>query len=285
MPRTAATDVLSVRATYYQQFDADYRLDIPAEGYGGWRKADIEISVAHTAVVVMHAWDCGTFEEYPGWWRSVEYLPRASRIVEDVFPSLLKAVRESPLPLFHVAGGGSYYKRYPGYQRAAELAGADPDPLEPVQEDCVLAKLKEFKAEHVSIGRRNREDVRRGFENVDFPPGARPLDCEGVAANAPQLLALCKDAGVNHLIYAGFAINWCLLLSPGGMADMRRHGLMCSALRQAVTAVENRETARKEVCKEIALWRVALAFGFVFDVDDFVAALDGPATREAGPDG
>ena len=31
-------------------------------------------------------------------------------------------------------------------------------------------------------------------------------------------------------------------------------------------------TARREVGKEIALWRVALAFGFVFDVDDFIAA-------------
>jgi hypothetical protein len=52
---------------------------------------------------------------------------------------------------------------------------------------------------------------------------------------------------------------------------------MCSVFRQAVTAVENRETARRELCKELGLWRVALAFGFVFDVDDFVAAV-----REGG---
>jgi hypothetical protein len=57
------------------------------------------------------------------------------------------------------------------------------------------------------------------------------------------------------------------------MADMSRRGVMCSAVRQAVTAVENRETAREERAKELALWRVALAFGFVFDVDDLVAAL------------
>ena len=99
---------------------------------------------------------------------------------------------------------------------------------------------------------------------------------EGIAENAPQLLALCKHHGVNHLIYAGFAINWCLLLSPGGMADMSKHGIMCSALRQAVTAVENRETARHELCKEIALWRVALAFGYVFDVEDFVRSIGDP---------
>jgi hypothetical protein len=95
-----------------------------------------------------------------------------------------------------------------------------------------------------------------------------------VAENAEQLFALCKEKHINHLIYAGFAINWCLLLSPGGMADMSKRGLMCSALRQAVTAVENRETAREEWCKEIALWRVALAFGFVFDVGDLCAAVD-----------
>ena len=54
---------------------------------------------------------------------------------------------------------------------------------------------------------------------------------------------------------------------------MQKRGVMCSALRQAVTAVENKETARQELCKEIVLWRVALAFGFVFDVDSVVRAL------------
>jgi hypothetical protein len=62
-------------------------------------------------------------------------------------------------------------------------------------------------------------------------------------------------------------------MSPGGMVDMRRTGMICSALRQAVTAVENRESARTQAHKEEALWRVALAFGFVFDVDDLIRQL------------
>jgi hypothetical protein len=57
------------------------------------------------------------------------------------------------------------------------------------------------------------------------------------------------------------------------MAEAAKHGILCSAFRQAVTAVENRETARREVCKELGLWRVALAYGFVFDVDPFVEAI------------
>jgi hypothetical protein len=65
-------------------------------------------------------------------------------------------------------------------------------------------------------------------------------------------------------------------MSPGGMLEMSRRGILCSALRQAVTAVENKETARRELAKELGLWRVALAFGFVFDVDDFISAIARP---------
>ena len=93
---------------------------------------------------------------------------------------------------------------------------------------------------------------------------------------ANQLDALCREADVSHLIYAGFAVNWCLLMSPAGMLDMSRRGYLCSALRQAVTAVENRESARTEAHKEEALWRVSLAFGYVFAVDPLLAALAGP---------
>jgi hypothetical protein len=172
-----------------------------------------------------------------------------------------------------VVGGGDYYTQLRGYQRAKELAGPAPPAPERVDPDPVLEALQAFRTQHVFVGPHNQPDVQRGFARLDFMPQARPLEEEGVAENAAQLLGLCRQAKVNHLVYAGFAINWCLLLSPGGMADMSRHGVMCSALRQAVTAVENRETARLELCKQIALWRVALAFGFVFDVPEFVRAL------------
>ncbi len=266
-------NTIKLPAHYYQQFDADFNLDVPGEGYGGWKKAEIEISWERTAVVIMHAWDAGTREEYPGWHRAVEYIPRSYEICRTVFPPLLTAVRESGFKLFHVVGGGDYYKQYPGYKKAVELAGPEPPPRERVEADESLKRLQQFRSENVFVGKHNAEDVKRGFQKLDFPAEAKPRGDEGIAENSHQLFALCKQAGVNHLIYAGFAINWCILLSPGGMADMSRRGVMCSALRQAVTAVENKETARRELCKEIALWRVALAFGFVFDVDDFMTAL------------
>ncbi|MBA3710644.1 MAG: hypothetical protein H0W83_17705 [Planctomycetes bacterium] len=265
--------MITVRANHYQQFDADFTRDVPAEGFGGWRSSEIELDPRRTAVVVMHAWDTGTREQYPGWHRCVDYFPRADAILRDVFPSLLAAVRTSPMKLFHVVSDAGYAARFPGHLRAKALAGPPPAAPEQVAVDPALQRLREFRSRHVMVGARNASDVERGVAKLDFPPQARPLGDEGVAEDAHQLFALCRNAGINHLVYAGFAINWCLLLSPGGMADMKKHGVMCSALRQAVTAVENKESACGELGKENALWRVALGFGFVFDVDAFIAGL------------
>lgn len=278
---------LRLPAHYYQQFDADYTRAVPAEGYGGWKQAEVELAPTRTALVVMHAWECGTMEQWPGWRRSVEYHPRALKILAEVFPPLLAAVRASPLPVFHVVGGGDYYRSLPGYARAVRLAGTAPAAPAQAERDPVLEKLEQFRADHVFVGARNRPDVAAGFAQLDFAPQARPVGDEGVAENAAQLAALAHERGVNHLIYVGFAINWCLLMSPGGMVDMRRLGFLCSTIREAVTAVENRETAREEREKQQALWRVALEFGFVFALEDFLGAvhgLDGRAvTGSAAP--
>jgi hypothetical protein len=95
---------LTIPTWYYQQFDADCDLDVPEEGFGGWRKTDLEFSRKHIAVVVMHAWDMGTREKFPGWWRAVPYAPRSQTILREVFPELLRTVRRSAIPLFHVVG-------------------------------------------------------------------------------------------------------------------------------------------------------------------------------------
>lgn len=270
---STAGRIVPCAAHYYQQFDADYDRDVPAEGYGGWQRMELELNLDRTAFVSMHAWETGTRAQFPGWYRAVEYIPRAQEICRSIYPGLLTAVRQAGGTLFHVVGGGNYYQETAGYQRAVALAGPAPPPLDTVPADDSLRNLQALRNEKVFVGPHNAADVQRGFAQLDFAPEARPMGDEGVAENGQQLLALCRHHGMNHLIYFGFAINWCLFMSPGGMWEMSRHGAMCSAIRQATTAVENRESARREWAKELALWRVALAWGFVFDVDDVIAAL------------
>lgn len=268
------SDTFPVTAGYYQQFDADYRLDHPGEGYGGWRLATIDLSRSHTALVVMHAWANATYETYPAGWHAVEYIPRSIRIMEEIFPPLLTAVRGSGVRVYHVvAQGANYFKSCPGYQQTLAIT-PDTEPPVGVESDPTLEKLSAFHSDHGFPGKHNRPQIREHFESgIDFGPNSRPVGDEPVCEDAEQLTAVCRRDGVNHLVYVGFAINWCLLKSPGGMVDMSRRGAMCSTIRQAVTAVENKETCRDELCKQIALWRVALAFGYVFDLDTFIAAV------------
>lgn len=264
--------LMTLHADYYQQFDADLTQEVPGEGYGGWRRARVTLDLNHTALVVMHAWETGTPAQYPGWYRAIEYIPRSQEILANVMPALLETVRAVGMTLIHVVGGGDYYRRYAGYQRAVEMTGVSPA-IPRVTPDPTWENLRLFRSQHSSVGAHNQADTDQGFAKLDFPQAARPLDNEGIAEDAQQLFALCQSSGINHLIYTGFAINWCLLMSPGGMVDMRRTGMICSTLRQAVTAVENRESARTQAHKEEALWRVALGFGFIFDVDDLVTQL------------
>lgn len=266
---------LRLRADFYQQFGADYARDVPGEGYGGWKTAELEISRDHTAVVVMHAWDVLPMDQDPAGYSECEYIPRADAICRNVFPGLLAAIRASDFTLFHVVGHSGYYENLSGYRRAVALAGPELAPLPRVESDPILQKLQQFRSENVWPGKASLAVNAKSMFATDFHPAARPRGEEGVAANAHQLTALCRSAGVNHLIYTGFTIGGCLLTSPGGMVDMQRRGVMCSVLRQAVTAIENRETARQELSKQLELWRVTLLSGFVFNVDDFVAALQG----------
>jgi len=148
-----------------------------------------------------------------------------------------------------------------------------------VARDPVYGHLQSLRTGEAFPGRHNTADIAAGFAQLDFAPTARPVDGEGVAENGDQLAALCRAHGINHLIYVGFAINWCLLMSPGGMVDMARHGCLCSTIAEATTAVENRETAPTEQEKQQALWRIAIEFGFVYNLADFLRALPGAETN------
>jgi nicotinamidase-related amidase len=254
----------TISAWHYRQFDADLAADVPGEGYGGWIKAEIPYDPGHTALVVMHAWDTGTSAQFPGWHRAVEYIPRADRIAAGPLRELLDAFRNSRWHRVHVAGGGNYYQHLPNFRPSAPSPSVAHPPNE------MIAALHRFRAENVFVGRHNEDDVRAGFARVDFPDTLRPLETEIVVDAADALDVWCREHGIRHLVYTGFALNWCLLMSPGGMIDMSRRGYLCSAVRDATTSVENKESARTQSHHEEALWRVALAFGFVFDSADLL---------------
>jgi len=264
----ARTVRLSTR--FYQQFDADLTAAHPGSGYGGWQTQELPLSLDHSAVAVMHAWDSGTPEAYPGWFRACEYLSRSYPIADEVLPPLLSTVRASAVRLVHVAAG-DYAAKYPGYRPPEPRRSAS------ARADAVYEELKAFRSAHVFPGAHNQADIARGVKAMDFYPTAAPHDDEPVVVDSAGLDRWCQDEDVNHLIYVGFTINGCIVSSPGGMLDMFHRGYLCSTIAEAVTAIENKETVAGEAGKAQALWQVALLFGFVYSQPDFVNAISATA--------
>jgi hypothetical protein len=268
---------MKLKVQYYRQQGADLTNEVPAEGFLGWAEKEIDVPIGQSALLVMHAWnhgliselECGPGTKYEGWWSVVEYVPRAVRITREVLKPMLDEVRKTNLRIIHVGSTEEYCGKYPGYKRAKQLAGEEaPSPEGSVNGEW----LEPYNIE--KMGAENLKCIEEACgKHLDFPPETRPLDDEWVVINTHQLNALCRHLGIWNLVYTGFAINWCLWNSPGGMVDMHRLGYCCSTIPEATTAVENDFTAREELNKKSALWRVAVVYGYVIHLEDFIKGL------------
>lgn len=260
---------MMIPAYYYAQQGADITLPVPAVTFGGWQKTEVPVDPAHTAVIVMHAWTVPSREESPGLYRTVEYLQRANKILEEKFPAYLEAVRRSGVRLIHVAAGfEGVLQQLPGYRRVCEK-------YPPEQYETISARPchKQLQEHHWRLTgaweQEYYEQIEAGYSNYGF--AVMPRDEEDVVSTANQLFGLCREYEIEHLIYSGFAVNACLSLSPCGLIDMSRRGVMCSIVGDLTTAVENKESCETQRNREYGLWQFAVQSGFVFLSQDLMA--------------
>lgn len=267
--------IVTLPTRFYQQFDADTSLAVPAEGYGGWQLESLPLDLDRTAIIAMHAWSIGAEQDFPGWYRAVESISRVGGVSSGGMAPVLAAARAAQVPVIHVVGGPTdYWTGEPGHTPSAVAR----EPQIARDEQGVAAELIRFHEDRVFPGKHNSADVDAGFEKVTFAPSLRPEAGERIAATSQELDDICRARSIEHLVYTGFTINGCIMFSPAGMVDMGRRGYLCSTIDEAVTAIENRETAATEAAKALELWRVALLFGYVYSANDLVAALDAPPT-------
>jgi nicotinamidase-related amidase len=236
-----------------------------------------------TALLSMHAENIGLVPQIPyadkgplaGYMSWLEYEGRKMDILRAIYPRILAAARGAGLPVVHVSME-DYGKKYPGYRKALELSGPEPKILTPKAPGASKLRPPDDVKGKLVFGERyndNRDEEHFG-RFFDFAEPAMPQKDEFVVETSHQLSSALNALGAWNLIYIGFAINWCLWFSGAGMVDMSRLGYRCSCIREAVTAVENRESARGEQHKQEALWRTSLMFGYIFSAEDFISACE-----------
>lgn len=256
-----------VPAHLYIHQGADHSLPYPAEGYGGWTGVAVPLDPEKTAVLVMHAWEILPYSECPAIHRMCEYIPRAQEIMDTRFPDFLEAVRKSGVRLIHV--GSATEKTLQFHPRYQELSRKYPPKEYPqVEKD---QELLDFHWRLASCDESNEEGFWKSVRERDFY--IKPPADEDVVCTTQQLFELCREEGINHLIYTGFASNWCLLFNECGVIDMNRHGLLCSIVGDLTTAVENKESCRTQEHLKYSMWLFSNYNGFVFLADDLKRTL------------
>jgi len=276
---------LLLKGSFYRHHPIDFSQGANgALGMKGWGETvDVEAPVKESALISMHTENIGLIPELPyadrgplaGYMRWLEYIGRKADIVRAVYPRILAAARGAGMTVVHVSMG-DYGRKYPGYAKALEISGPEPETKTPRAPGFGNVRPPDDRKSKLIFGEHfndNRDEEHFG-RYFDFAEAAKPLGDEFVVETSHQLSSVLNSLGAWNLIYIGFAINWCLWFSEAGMVDMSRLGYRCSCIREGVTAVENKESVRGEQHKEEAMWRTSLMFGYIFSAGDFIAACE-----------
>lgn len=229
------------------------------------REIDMALPVAQTALVLVDVWNVHFIESW---------LERAKRITEEAVAPALRAAREAGLTIIHapcpeVAARYSQAGRNPDV--SSVFAPSDTPDWPP------QAFRRREGAYSAYAGPRN-QPPGIGIhwnplkERLGMSPAVEVRDDDVVIANGEQLHRVLADRGILHLIYAGFAANWCVLGRDYGIRAMARRAYNIVLLRDCTTGVEFPDTLDTLFITEVAVREVEQQFGFSASNVDFLAA-------------
>ena len=106
--------------------------------------------------------------------------------------------------------------------------------------------------------------------------GCEPLPTEKVVFSGEKMYQHLKEHGVNTIIYAGYALNWCVFHRPEGIISMRHAGgYKIILLRDCTIAFETPESLDGEWALKMAINMVEFQWGCTSTLDDLRIALEG----------
>lgn len=263
----------------YRHYGADFsRWREAAAGFKGWAAEVRGLDLSKTCLVLMHFPDTGLTPDTafspdcpnPNALGTIEWIPRTMDVVTFRMPDLVKAAREAGLQVAHVGVGGPPYTEGPIWEKCLKEAG-DPPP----EDADRIEKDPKTAAQHTRdvFDLPQPDPATIPPHTFALPQELLPQGDDIVAMHPWQLHRLLKNRGITHIVYCGWALNWCLWFSPCGMCDMDRKGYLCSAVRGGCVAIENAESAVGEKNLEYAYWKTSTMFGYVFEYHELVSAL------------
>jgi nicotinamidase-related amidase len=215
----------------------------------------LEIPVEQAALVLVDVWSTHYIESW---------LERARTITRTQIVPALEAAREAGLTVIHAPA-----------PQVARRFGVESPPSAPAPE-WPPAAFRSRTGEYERFSRQDeprlREALARYETELDISELTRPLPGEPVIATGTQLHELLAERGILHLVYAGFATNWCVLYRDYGMLEMSRRGYNLILLRDATTGVEFHDSVASLAATEMSIREIETKQGWSTRTADFVTA-------------
>jgi nicotinamidase-related amidase len=254
---------LTLRVRYFQDSTP---ADVPCrEEHFIRREIDMVLPISATAFVLVDVWNVHFIESW---------MERAKKITVEAIVPALQAARQAGLTIIH-APCPEVADQYPQTKRLPSVSGGAPPPDE---------------SDWPPVAFRRREGVYTAYAGPrNQPPGIAvhwdPLkhrlavspaievrDDDVVVATGVQLHSVLAERGILHLIYVGFATNWCILGRDYGIRAMARRAYNIILLRDCTTGVEFPDTLEDGLVTEVAVREIEQQFGFSASNEDFLKA-------------
>ena len=246
-----------------------YRLgpegDLPIiEANFGFATKDLTMPTDQVGLVLVDCWDIHPY---------ASHLERGEHICENVLAPVANACREVGIAVIHAPSPGQakLYSQWTKYASDAELFGAPGAETEwpPAEMRNRTGDYAQFAKEEVPCVKKWRAEELDKRKIVDC---LEPQPNDFVIANGEQLHRLCRDNGIVHLLYGGFAANMCVPGRDYGTRAFGRRGYNVILLRDGTTAIEAHCTLDGMRLTEAAVLETEMTIGFTCMSADLLAA-------------
>ena len=223
------------------------------------RQLVMELPVEQTALVLVDLWNKHFIESW---------LERAGEVTREKVMPALAAARTAGLPVVHAPS--------PEVAAQFEQLGRHTPPPPAADPDWPPPAFRARQGEYAAFrGPRAQPPGIPGITGLGMSPAVDVEPEEWVVATGQQLHDLCRQLGVLHLVYAGFATNWCILNRDYGLRAMARRGYNLILLRDATAGVEFPDTLDGLLATEMAVREVEQQLGFSAANPDFIQGCAG----------
>ncbi len=221
------------------------------------REIPMSMPIDQTALVLVDLWNDHFIESW---------LERAGNVLKDNILPAIEAARQAGIKVIH----GPCPQVATRYDKVKEHTPPKPDP----EPDWPPRAFRNREGDyHAYRGPRQQYPGIRDFE-YRMSDLVEVCEDDVVIATGQQLHERLESSGILHLLYAGFATNWCVINRDYGVKDMRGRGYNVILLRDATTGVEFPDTLDQLFATEIAIREVEQKYGFSVSNEDFFTACD-----------